>query len=89
MKAYYTSRDYADNRFQRLGVEKQMNANSYWAAKAAYIRSCELCCSTGCCGAVKCAGCPIRGAFLDNAGIFWEKLQKQEKEFVQKERDLL
>lgn len=88
MKAYVTRREYADNRFMDKGVELQMNANSWWEAKKAYNYSCMLCCATGC-GAMKCASCPIRQAMLTNAGIFKDKMPKQEKRWVMKEVELL
>ena len=80
--------EYSSNRFMEKGVELQMNANSWWDAKKAYNYSCMLCCTKGC-GAIKCAHCPIRGAMLTNAGIFKEKMPKQELEWVEKERQLL
>lgn len=87
MKAYFTHRDYADNRFMEKGVELQMNANNWWQAKKSYNYSCMLCCTRNV-GAVQCAHCPIREAMLTNAIIFRKKMPKQEKEWVQKERDL-
>lgn len=87
MKAYFVRREYADNRFMEKGVELQMNAQNWWQAKKSYNYSCMLCCTKGC-GAVQCAHCPIREAMLTNAIIFRKKMPKQEKEWVQKERDL-
>lgn len=79
---------YADNRFMKIGVDMQMNANNYWTAKNMFERSCMLCCTKGV-GAVECAVCPIREAFLTNASIFWPKMPKQEKEWVEQEKELL
>ena len=81
-------KSYADTRFQRIGAEKQMNANDYETAKNSFQYSCELCCTKGHCGAVQCVQCPIRGAFLTNASIFWNDLSKQEKDWVLKEKEL-
>lgn len=85
----YTQRDFSENRFMKKGVEMQMDANSWWEAKRAYNYSCMLCCHTGATGGVKCAQCPIREAMLTNAGIFEKKMPKQEKVWVERERELL
>lgn len=84
----YNGQTYADRRFMDAGVEMQMNANNYWSAKNSFERSCQLCCTKGV-GAIKCATCPIREAFLTNARIFWPKIPKQERRYVEKERELL
>lgn len=79
--------DYSDNRFEQMGVEMQMNANSFDAAKHDYELSCMLCCTRGC-GAIQCAHCRIREAMLTNARIFRKKLTEDDKEWVEKEREL-
>lgn len=79
--------DYSDNRFERMGVEQQMDANSWTAAKQAYENACMLCCTKGC-GAMQCAHCKIREAMLTNARIFRKKLTEDDKEWVEKEREL-
>jgi len=88
MKAYFTEKCYADNRFMQKGVELQMDANSWYAAKRAYEYSCLLCCTRGV-GAVDCSQCPIRGAMLTNSIVFRKKLTKEDKEWVERERKLL
>ena len=88
MKSYTVKPEYADHRFEQIGVERQYNANTYAQAKHDFMHSCELCCTKGNCGALKCTTCPIRGAFLDNARIFWNKLSDEEKDWVQKEKEL-
>ena len=88
MKTITLKRDYVDNRFERIGVERQYNANNYPQAKHDYMNSCELCCVKGMGGALKCASCSIRAAFLDNASIFWNKLSDEEKAFVREEKEL-
>ena len=79
--------DYSDNRFERMGVEQQMDANSWTAAKQAFENACMLCCTKGC-GAIQCAHCKIRDAMLENAMIFRKKLTEDDKEWVEKEREL-
>lgn len=80
--------DYSDNRFERMGVEQQMDANSWTAAKQAYENACMLCCTTGC-GAIQCAHCKIREAMLVNAEqIFWKKLSDADKAWVEREKEL-
>ena len=79
--------DYSDNRFERMGVEQQMDANSWAEAKQAYENACMLCCTKGC-GAMQCAHCKIREAMLTNARIFRRKLTEDDKEWVEKEREL-
>lgn len=79
--------DYSDNRFEQMGVELQMDANSWQAAKQDYERSCMLCCTNGC-GAIQCAHCKIREAMLVNARIFRKKMSDKDKEWVEKEREL-
>ena len=79
--------DYSDNRFERMGVEQQMDANSWTAAKQAFENACMLCCTKGC-GAMQCAHCKIREAMLTNARIFRRKLTEDDKEWVEKEREL-
>ena len=79
--------DYSDNRFERMGVEQQMDANSWAAAKQAYENACMLCCTKGC-GAMQCAHCKIREAMLTNARIFRRKLTEDDKEWVEREREL-
>lgn len=74
--------------FMDKGVQLQMDSNSWWQAKRNYLYSCMLCCSRGV-GACKCANCPIREAMLTNAEIFERKMPKQEKDWVQKEKELL
>lgn len=84
----FNKQTYADRRFMDIGVEMQMDANNWWAAKHAFERSCMLCCAKGV-GAIQCATCPIREAMLTNARIFSPKMPKQEKKWVEKERLLL
>lgn len=79
--------DYSDNRFERMGVEQQMDANSWTAAKQAFENACMLCCTKGC-GAVQCAHCKIRDAMLANVMIFRKKLTEDDKEWVKKEQEL-
>lgn len=79
---------YADNRFQQIGVQKQMNANSWETAKSEYENSCQLCCTRGV-GAVECAHCKIREAMLTNALVFRYKMSEKDKKWVRKERELL
>lgn len=80
--------DYADERFERMGVEQQMDANSWASAKQAYENACMLCCTRGC-GAVQCAHCKIREAMLVNGEqIFWKRLSEQEKDWIRKEKEL-
>ena len=80
--------DRADNRFERVGVELQMNANSWQTAKQEYEHCCMLCCVKGC-GAVQCAHCKIREAMLVNAEqIFWKKLSEEDKAWVKREKEL-
>lgn len=79
--------DYSDNRFEQMGVELQMDANSWQTAKQDYERSCMLCCTNGC-GAIQCAHCKIREAMLVNARIFRKKMSDKDKEWVEKEREL-
>lgn len=80
--------DYSDDRFEKMGVELQMDSNSFEAAKRNYELSCMLCCSKGC-GAIQCAHCRIREAMLTNARIFRKKMSDKDKEWVEKERELL
>lgn len=81
-------KDYADNRFEKTGVVMQMNANSWEAAKDKYNECCLLCCTREV-GAVKCASCAIREAFLTNAKVlFWNKMSKADKEWVNSEEEL-
>lgn len=80
--------NYGQNRFAQKGVELQMNAINYWKAKKSYSYSCMLCCSHGV-GAIECAHCPIREAFLTNCEIFKDYIPKSEEDFIQKERELL
>lgn len=79
--------DYNDNRFERMGVEQQMDANSWAAAKQAFENACMLCCTKGC-SAMQCAHCKIREAMLANARIFRRKLTEDDKEWVENEREL-
>ena len=80
--------DYADERFEKFGVEQQMNANSWQAAKQAFEHACMLCCIRGC-GAVQCTHCKIREAMLVNGEqVFHKKLTEQEKEWIKKEKEL-
>ena len=90
MNAIFTAkaRDYKDNRFEKKGIELQMDANSWWQAKRSYNYSCMLCCTKNV-GALKCTTCGIREAMLCNAKIFEKRMPRQEKEWVQKERELL
>ena len=88
MKGTTDIRSYADNRFQSIGLNLQMNANDYSTAKERFETSCLLCCTKGHCGAADCVQCPIRGAFLDNAGIFWNKISEEERDWVRKEKAL-
>lgn len=88
MENLFGLKDYADERFEKTGVIMQMNANSFDVAKERYNQCCLLCCTKEC-GAVKCASCKIREAFLANAKlIFWSKLSKQDKEWVNSEEEL-
>ncbi len=81
-------KNFADDRFEKTGVVMQMNANSWESAREKYNECCLLCCTKEV-GAVKCAGCKIREAFLSNAKlIFWSKLSKQDKEWVDSEEEL-
>lgn len=88
MKTITIKSEYSDRKFERIGVTRQYDANNFVQAKHDFMRSCELCCTTGVGGAMKCASCPIRSAFLDNGNIFWNKLSDTDKAFVQEERDL-
>ena len=88
MKTITIKPEYVDHKFERIGVTRQYDANNFVQAKHDYMRSCELCCTRGIGGALKCSTCPIRGAFLDNSNIFWNKLSDTDKAFVQEERDL-
>lgn len=81
-------KNFADDRFEKTGVVMQMDANSWEAAKERYNECCLLCCTKEV-GDVKCAGCKIREGFLTNAKlIFWSKLSKQDKEWVNSEEGL-
>lgn len=80
--------NYADTRFEKTGVIMQMDANSWESAKERYNQCCLLCCTQEV-GAVKCANCKIRNAFLMNAElIFKGRLTPQDKEWVKAEREL-
>ena len=84
----FGSRIFADNRFEKAGVVLQMNANSWDAAKDKFNETCLLCCTKDV-GAVKCAGCKIREAFLVNAEIiFRSKLSEVDKELIKEEKEL-
>ena len=80
--------NYADNRFARKGVDLQMNANSFRRARRSFDYSCMLCCRKNV-GAIQCASCPIREAFLENGKIFAEKLSDDDKLYLKEERELL
>ena len=73
--------------FSEKGVELQMNAQSWYAAKRSYLYSCMLCCTRGI--GIKCEVCPIRQALLTNAEIFKPKMDEKEKSWVEKEWKLL
>lgn len=89
MENLFGFKEYADDRFEKTGVVKQMDANSYEAAKERYTDCCLLCCTKQV-GALKCAECKIRQAFLTNAKvIFWNRISKAEKEWVNSEEELL
>lgn len=79
---------YPDNRFAKMGVEQQMDANSWQEAKAAYINACMLCCTKHC-AALRCHLCPIREAMLENAKIFRKKLTAEDKEWIENEKEEL
>lgn len=79
--------DYSDDRFEKMGVELQMDSNSFEAAKRNYELSCMMCCSKGC-GAIMCSHCRIREALLVNGRIFRKKLTDDDKEWLEKEREL-
>ena len=84
----FGSKIFADNRFEKAGVILQMNANSWDAAKDKFNETCLLCCTKDV-GAVKCAGCKIREAFLVNAEIiFRSKLSEVDKEWIKEEKEL-
>ena len=88
MESLFGLQNYADNRFEKTGVHMQMDANSWEVAKEKYEQCCLLCCTKEV-GAMKCAGCKIREAFLINAElIFQSKLTKSDKEWIQKEKEL-
>ena len=85
----FMMRSYADNRFMEKGVQLQNIAQSFHEAQRNYNNSCMLCCTKGV-GAVVCAHCPIRDAFLCNADLFFRsELTKDDKRYVEKERELL
>lgn len=88
MRGYAVKPEYVDHRFERIGVERQHNANTYAQAKHDYMHSCELCCTRGACGALRCVSCQIRGAFLENANVFGKHLSEEEKDWIQGEREL-
>lgn len=73
-------------RFNEIGVEFQMNANNWWTAKRNYMHSCMLCVMRP--DHSDCAHCPIREAMLTNAQIFKDRMPKQERYWVEKEREL-
>lgn len=79
---------YGEHRFYRMGTDMQNGATNYWTAKHRFERSCMLCCTKSV-GALECAVCPIREAFLANASAFWKGIPKQEKEWIQAEKELL
>jgi hypothetical protein len=81
-------KNFADDRFEKTGVIMQMDANSWEAAKERYNECCLLCCTKEV-GAVKCTSCKIREAFLTNAKlVFWNKLSKMDREWVNSEEEL-
>lgn len=79
---------YGEHRFYKMGTDMQINATNYWTAKHRFERSCMLCCSKSV-GALECVVCPIREAFLNNASAFWDRIPKQEKDWVNQEKKLL
>lgn len=82
-------KNFADARFEKIGVTLQMNANSWEAAKEQYNQCCLLCCTREV-GAVKCACCKIREAFLVNAEVvFRNKINRDDREWIQSEKELL
>ena len=88
MESLFGLQNYADNRFEKTGVHMQMDANSWEEAKEKYEQCCLLCCTKEV-GAMKCAGCKIREAFLINAElIFQSKLTKSDKEWIREEKEL-
>lgn len=89
MEDLFGLKNYADNRFEKTGVHMQMDANSWETAKEKYEQCCLLCCTKEV-GAIKCAGCKIREAFLLNAElIFQSKLTAEDRDWIKKEKELL
>ena len=74
-------------RFCEMGVELQMNSNSYWQAKKRFCNSCILCADKP--NRPECRVCPVREAFLTNVEIFDKKIPDSERNFIQAERELL
>lgn len=88
MENLFDLKGYADNRFEKTGVVMQMDANSFEAAKERYNQCCLLCCTKEA-GALKCANCKIREAFLTNCElIFWVRIPKADKEWIMEEKEL-
>lgn len=89
MEDLFGLQNYADTRFEKMGVHMQMDANSWEAAKSQYEKCCLLCCTKEV-GAMQCASCKIREAFLLNAElIFRSKLTTEDRDWVKKEKELL
>lgn len=77
-----------EKRFVKIGVELQMNANSWQRSKQSYLYSCSLCCSRPDCLAMDCEHCPIRQAMFTNADIMKRQLTQEDYEWLEKERNL-
>jgi len=88
MDSLFDLKEYADTRFEKIGVNMQMDANSWETAKERYNQCCLLCCTKEV-GAMQCAGCKIREAFLVNAElIFRSKLTEQDRKWLKTEKEL-
>lgn len=64
--------NFADESFARIGVRRQESALNLWMAVKQFEKSCKICSETG--KHLYCEGCPIKGAFLNNAEyVFYDQ----------------